>query len=301
MNKLTAISAMAVALTFSGNALQAADFEAERAIQELVVSGVVEKWSGYTFTDHSQADVDKSDFFSSGGSGRLSLPLGSNLSMQMDGSLEYTEGAFDSDDSDDVFQSAYQFGGHLTYRDPESFAFGVFGGFGGGNTENEPYDGYALGGEAQIYLNDFTIYAQGGFLDSIDRSGNAGNSMNDAFFARGVGRWYITPDDRLQVEFAYASGKQDDDNDDMDLLSWGARYDTMIGGLPIVGDTRVFLAYRGTYADIDEENTDYTDHTIMIGSRLSFGGSSLKETERYGVGFDLPDFNRWVGIGPIVD
>jgi hypothetical protein len=153
----------------------------QQTIQSLVVSGVVEKWAGYTFADGTEdgdpIELDKDDYLASGMSGRLSLPLGSNLSMQMDASIEYTDAAFDSANSSNTFKYASQFGAHLTYRDPSSFALGALLGFGGGNTENEPYDSYIIGGEAQIYANDLTFYLQGGFLDSVDRSGNVDNGL----------------------------------------------------------------------------------------------------------------------------
>ena len=50
MKRLTATtSAMAIALAISANSATAADFDAGPIIQELVVSGVVESWNGYTF------------------------------------------------------------------------------------------------------------------------------------------------------------------------------------------------------------------------------------------------------------
>lgn len=310
MKNVFLAGAAAAALSMFAGGAQAADMDYDKAIQSLVVSGVVEKWVGYTFADGTDnggaIDMDKDSYLASGMAGRLSLPLGSNLSMQMDASIEYTDAAFDSANSDNTFKFASQFGAHLTYRDPSSFALGALVGFGGGNTENEPYDSYIIGGEAQIYTNDLTFYVQAGFLDSIDRSGNQDNALNDAFFGRGVVRWYMDPNSRLQAEFAYAAGKQDDDDDDMDVIAWGVRYDTMIAGLPIIGDTNVFVGYRGNYAEVfeapgDTDNADYMDHTIMIGTSHSFGGGSMQETERRGAGFDLPDFGRWIGLGPIVD
>ena len=307
MKKFAATSAMALALAVSGNAVYAADFEPEQAIQELVVSGVVESWSGYTFTsgDNGNFEPGETGYFTSGVDGRLSLPLGSNLSIQMDGQLEYGEEAFDSTDNADVFQNAFQFGTHLTFRDPNMGAVGAFGAFGGGKSENDTLEqGYAIGGEAQLYLNDFTIYLQAGHFDGESDGGDPEDAFRDAFFVRGVGRWYITPDSRLQAEFAYADGKQDTDDQDMEVLQWGARYDMVLAGLPVIGDTQVFVGYRGVHAenfDDPGDNGEFTDRTIMVGSSHSFGGSSMKETERFGAGLDLPNFMRWGTFGEMLD
>ena len=102
---LTASVAAAAMSMFIGGA-QAADMEYEQAIQGLVVSGYVEKWSGYTFTasrENNATSPDSTGYFTTGTSGRLSLPLGSNLTMQMDAGLEYTENSFTSN-ADNVFQ-----------------------------------------------------------------------------------------------------------------------------------------------------------------------------------------------------
>ncbi len=274
------------------------------------MSGYVEKWTGYSFVSGAEntADPDRDGYFASGTSGRLSLPLGSNLSMQMDAGIEYTENSF-KPNNDDVFQHSGYVGAHLAYRDPNSFALGAFGSFGTGHADETRNDFYALGGEAQIYLNDITLYVQAGYLDgeAADQAGRHTDAFHDAIFARGVARWFLTPNSRLQGEFAYASGHQDTGNAfDMDIIEWGVRYDTMIAGLPLVGDTNVFVGYRGAHFENDDDlgGTDdgrYTDHTIMVGATYAFGGSTMQEFDRVGATFDLPNFGRWVASGQNVD
>lgn len=304
---LTATVAAAVMSVFIGGA-QAADYD--QAIQELVVSGYVEKWTGYSFVSGAENNTNpvRDGYFASGTSGRLSLPLGSNLSMQMDAGIEYTENSFKSDNND-VFQHSGYVGAHLAYRDPNSFALGAFGSFGTGYANETRHDFYALGGEAQIYLNDITLYVQAGYLDGNDTTqpGRHTNAFHDAIFVRGVARWFLTPNSRLQGEFAYASGHQDRFTvHDMDIMEWGVRYDTMIAGLPLVGDTNVFVGYRGARFDNDGcgngcDDGRYTDHTIMVGATYAFGGNTMQEFDRVGATFDLPNFGRWVASGQSVD
>ncbi|MEO9874351.1 MAG: hypothetical protein ABJM26_06325 [Anderseniella sp.] len=310
MKKLIVSSVLVMALFAPANQAVAADFNAEQAIQGLVVSGVVESWNGYTFRSGPDGNYnpDKEDHFSSGIDGRLSLPLGDNLSIQMDGKVEYTDAAFDSSDANDTFQYSSQLGTHLTYRDPNSFAFGAFGAFGLGQGDNSPVDAYAVGGELQFYLNDLTFYLQGGYMDSDTTASNPQDGFHNALFVRGVGRWYITPDSRLQAEFSYANGDQDgidgDRLNDMDVFEWGVRYDMLVSGIPIVGDTQFFVGYRGFDADNGRSLSDtgaVTEHTIMVGTSHSFGGSSMKETERFGAGLDLPNFMRWASSGVWLD
>lgn len=306
---------MAIALAISVNTAQAADYELQ--VQQLVVSGVVEKWIGYSFIsgidngDNDNFEPDNDSYFTSGQSGRLSLPLGDMLSIQMDADNEITENAF-KEDADDDFSHAFGFGLHLSARDPSRGLFGVFGAFGQGKGDDDDgrHDFWAAGGEAQVYVDNTTFYLQGGYLDSQSHDdGEADDGLYDAFFVRGVARWFMTPDSRLQGEVAYANGTQDDDGGDgphdMDVIQWGVRYDTVIGGLPLVGDSAVFIGYRGTHFDngccSNDDTGRGTEHTIMAGFSYHFGGQTLLDFDRVGATLDLPNFGRWVAAGEQID
>ncbi|MEO9874501.1 MAG: hypothetical protein ABJM26_23085 [Anderseniella sp.] len=319
MKKLAATSAMAVALAISANSAKAADYESQ--VQQLVVSGVVEKWIGYSFIsgidngDNDTFDPDNEDYFTSGQSGRLSLPLGDMLSLQMDADNEITENGLRNDNDDDDFAHAFGFGLHLSARDPSRGLFGVFGAFGQGKGDNNNgrHNFWAAGGEAQLYTDNVTFYLQGGYLDSEPGDDSTSpDGLHDAFFVRGVARWFMTPDSRLQGEVAYANGEQDDADGtnidrpfDMDVIQWGVRYDTVIGGLPLIGDSAVFVGYRGTHFDTGccgpDDTARGTEHTIMAGFSYHFGGQTLLDFDRVGATLDLPNFGRWVAAGEQLD
>lgn len=314
MKKLVATSAIAVALAVSANSAIAADYEAEQAIRGLVVSGEVESFSGVMFYGSESGETEYTEDthqFVSGLLARLSLPLGENLSAQMDGELEYSSSALTDERQDDLFQHSFLFGGHLSWRNPDSGLFGGFASFGGGEHDDDGgstrNDFFAVGAEAQLYLDDLTFYIQGGYVDS--RFGNAGNDNNDtlrdAFFGRGVARWFMTPDSRLQAEFAYVDGEVDRPNTSgMTIVEWGVRYDTVIRDLPILGDRNVFVGYRGAHFDKDDSQGDageFVDHLIMVGFTHRFGTESIKDTDRYGATLDLPNFGRWVAAGEALE
>ena len=278
---------------------KAADLDVQPVVQQLVVSGVVESWFGYTL--YSDVDVDSddpSDHFAGGRSGRLSLPLGSNLSLQMDFDNETnTDWLVDGDDNDDnAFNYSFQGLVHLSWRDPSTGLFGAFGAAGRGAADNQSYSLYVIGGEGQLYFGDWTLYGQGGYLDS-EESDNDG--MSDTAFGRGVVRWFTTENSRLQAEASYGDGIVDG-NDDGHLIEWAARYDTVLG-LPVVGDANVFVGYRGAHFKNEDENDSYTDHTFMAGFRMWFGGNTMLEFDRVGATLDAPNFGRWVGAGNIID
>lgn len=317
MKNLAATSVVALALTLSANSVRAADYDAR--IQQLVVSGVVESWIGGSFLsniengDEDNLQPDHDSYFTSGQAGRLSLPLGDMMSLQMDANNEITSNAFG--DFDDDFAYAFDFGVHLSARDPSRGLFGVFGAFGGA-TGDQSDDGatdrqnfWAVGGEAQYYADNTTFYVQGGYLDSEPDDSDADqDGLHDAFFVRGVARWFMTPDSRLQGEVAYADGSQDgpaNDVKDMEVIQWGVRYDTVISGLPLIGDSAVFVGYRGIHFDNgccgEDDASRFTEHTIMAGFSHHFGGQTLLEFDRVGATLDMPNFGRWVAAGDQID
>jgi opacity protein-like surface antigen len=318
MKKLIATSAIAIALAVSANSASAADFEAEQAIRGLVVGGEVESFSGVMFYGGESGDVtfDDDDVqLVSGILGRLNLPLGDNLSAQMDGEFEYTSNALSGSRQDELFSHSFLAGGHLSWRDPQSGLFGGFAAFGGGAADDNGGDGprnfsfYAVGGEGQFYADDFTFYLQGGYIDGATDDSLPvidSDALRDAIFGRGIVRWFMDSNTRLQAEIAYVDGESDSDADDMTIVEWGLRYDTVIPGLPILGDSNVFVGYRGAHFEKSDANNsgddgEFVDHTIMVGFTHRFGTQTIMETDRYGATLDLPNFGRWVSAGQTLE
>lgn len=308
---IAGIAAAGLFVTLGAATAHAADLETERALG-LIISGSYESWTGVSvigdFDTNGGATPDNDVHFMSGGEARLSFPLGETLSMQQDLKYELnSEQLFNTDSStgvDDYFGYQFQATTHFSFlRDPSTGLLGVFGGFGGGYSDNDEMSAWFVGGEFQYYLGDWTLQGQAGYFYSDEDEGSAAETMRKAVFGRGVARWYLTPDSRIQFEASYANGVSDEDEDDAELFEWGARYDTVVAGLPLVGDTTLFARYRGNYF----ENTDggvsehFDDHTFMVGAHWSFGGSSRQEHDRFGVALDSPDIVRWAQSGEILD
>lgn len=324
---------MAVACVAMTGTANAADMDYEKAM-ELAVSGVVESWNGYSFVSgYSPANVNDANvlshdnYFVSGTSGRLSLPLGDNLSIQQDVEIEITGNAYEDETGNNYIYS-YQMGSHVSFRDPGMGLIGAFGGWGSGATDgNSPNIDDAdslefrfIGGEGQLYLEDLTLYVQAGYLDAErTNTQNQDDTFRNATFVRGVGRWFMSETSRLELEFSYADGDADTEPDPHTVIEWGVRYDTVLAGLPIIGDTPVFVKYRGARFENDEapgpgpapggggggeggfDSEDYLDHTFMVGTRWSFGGDNMKQFDRVGATLDLPNFGRWVASGENLD
>lgn len=318
MKRLFATSAIAMALAVSANSAGAADFEPDEIIRGLVVGGEVESFTGIQLYG-SETDIDFEDDTVqavSGVTGRLSLPLGDNLSLQTDVEFEYSSTALTEGRQDDLFSHSFLAGGHISWRDPNAGLFGGFAAFGGGAADNNTGDAtrnfsfYAVGGEAQFYVDNLTFYLQGGYIDGATEDtveAVDSDALRDAFFGRGIVRWFMGPDSRWQAEIAYVDGDVDFDDDDFDsanqtIVEWGLRYDTVIRDLPVVGDKSVFIGYRGAHFDkAGDDSAEFVDHTIMVGFTHRFGTETILDTDRYGATLDMPNFGRWVSSGEILE
>lgn len=296
-------STLLIALAASADA---ADFETERQLG-LIVSGVVDQWAGVQIIDDG---FNEDTVFTNGGEGRLSLPLGDNLSIQSDVKYEYNSNALEDPLDNDVFGPRYSFQGatHFSWRDPSSFLFGVLGGAGVSDFGNIRYDVRFVGGEAQVYLDNVTLYAQGGYVGYNFRSATGpvfAPITDDGLFARGVIRWFPTVDSRLQIEGTYMNLDLDGGvfgalgaGEEVEIFSVGARYDFTVAGLPVIGDTPFYLGYRGTFRDNCVAGSDVDDHTFMIGTSYSFSGDMLT-VDRQGATLDTPNFDHGcVGESP---
>ncbi|MGB7205738.1 MAG: hypothetical protein WBD37_09730 [Anderseniella sp.] len=285
--KKTLIAATAVAFAFTAPA-SAADLDNDIG---LIVSGVVDQWAGVQFLDTSGFFGGDDTLFANGGEGRLSLPLGNNWSVQSDVKYEYNSYALENPFLNDVFgpRFSYQGAAHFSHRDPGSYLLGVFGGAGSADAGGLRTDTRFVGGEAQFYFDNITLYGQGGYVDFNSTNAIATFTLDDGFFARGVLRWFLADDSRIQLQGTYLKADYNIIGGDMEAFSVGARYDFNIG-LPIVGDTPLYVGYRGTFRDNCTFFGDVDDHLIMIGTSYSFSGDRLT-VDRRGATLDTPDFN----------
>ena len=131
-------------------------------------------------------------------------------------------------------------------RDPTSGSLGGFVGVGNGfNANDETATAWLIGAEGQFYLTDWTLYGQLGYMDADEVDTGTPDAFRDAWFGRGVVRYFLDANVKLEGELSYASGEQDTDADDMDVWGWGLRYERALPAM----DASFFLAYQGNYYD----------------------------------------------------
>ena len=284
------ILATSVAFATMTASAHAADFEPERELG-LIVSGVVDTWMGVQFIDGG--GLGDETVIATGGAGLLNLPLGDNLSIQNDVKYEYNTLANDYLYSTTGPRYSYQGAVHLSWRDPDAGLFGAFGGMGTSNfgmagSTNHRF----VGGEFQFYLPEMTFYGQGGYVEFYPGD-VVPTGLDTGYFGRGVFRWFFANNSRLQLEGTYLNADFNTSGMGYDSYSLGARYDFTLAGLPFIGDTALYVGYRGTFRDscLPTYSADVDDHTIMVGTSYSFSGDLLT-VDRLGATLDTPEFNH---------
>ena len=266
------------------------------------VSGYLGLYMGASSGSHPFTGDPEGTVFAFGAVGAANAWLNQNVSVQFSAHAEGAGGykyPAPNNTADKESRFSGITGAHFAYRNPSSFAIGVFGAFTGSN--NIDYDaantGGLVGGEAQLYLGMLTLYAQGGYGSQFN---NANTGMIDKYwFVRGIARYFITHNTKLQGEVGYVAGEGQENTPagplaDITILSWGASAEHRFGGTP----WSVFVKYAGER--IEGENipnfpgltAKITQHTGLIGAKMNFGERTLFDNDRKGATFELPEFHR---------
>src|SRR5262245_27203763 len=284
----------AAAIVVVASAAGAADMrpvlKAPGAVEQQA-TGYVEVYSGWARTEGENFGVqDRVNGWALGGAGRGNYWVNPGMSVQVDAQAEgtsYDEGRF----RDRFSTHSYLVGGHWSWRNPQQYLFGLFGGVGdaGGNgifSESSQRTGL-IGGEAQWYWHQFTLYAQVGY-DTTLNSSSGFDSIN-AWFLRGTGRYFVNPNFLIEGTVMYANGSIDRSPSSIDFQTWtwGVKGEWRLATAPF----SVFAKYQGsetTYDDVSFlRDAKVTDHRVLLGLKLHMGDRTLQQTDRAGATLDI--------------
>ena len=291
MKKLNQLLLGAAALAFTGGA-QAADLPVKAAAKAETpkVSGVIGSFMGATWInnlDCESCNTSSSSQWIYGGEGRVNWWFAPNWSVQTDLEAEGT-GKYQATNDGRITGTV---GKHLTWRDPNRGALGIFGGYSMTNLlgDQGSTSRTFFGGEGQLYLDKFTLYGQVGgtwFHNGTDNHAE----WDDAWFIRGVARYFFTPNDKLQGEIGYASGRNRADQADPNVVNWGVLYErNKFLGTPF----SAYIEYAGfKYSDKSHWDAHVTENLVMVGAKIYFNQDTLLANDRTGATFDMPKFMR---------
>jgi hypothetical protein len=212
--------------------------------------------------------------------------------------------------------TSFNAGAHLSYRQPQQYLFGVFGALGGLGSNNNCCDGNpgfihgTIGLEGQYYLGNLTLYGQGGFqgvLSSVEANGNGANDGHfNAWFLRGVARYFVNDNLKLEGQGFYARGKANSEDFFPSVLFNGERFSVQQWAWAFGVEKKfdaspfsVFGRYEGAWTRYDASfDRGYggtaaiaktTEHILKVGFRVYLNESTLKYNDRMGTTLDIRD------------
>ena len=172
---------------------------------------------------------------------------------------------------------------HGFYRDPERFLIGTFAQLGRdthdfGGPSSVSWDRSYFGGEAQLFVDGLTLYAQGGIqkITYVDILG----PEYDGHFGSLEARYFLTPDLRIDAHAGLSTLTYDiGPGWTMTTLNLGVGAEYRLENVP-VSVFAVYDCFTSTYDD--SPGYSATDHRFMIGAKFGIGEDSLLDRDRNG-------------------
>lgn len=171
---------------------------------------------------------------------------------------------------------------HAFYREPERFLLGGFVQLGRDDTAYS-YD-YEwtqsctfVGGEAQLFLDNLTLYGQGGFQKvAIEDSSN----HQTGWFGTVEARYFLTPDFRIEAHGGVSVlAYENDDDSTKTVWNFGVGAEYRLANSPISLFAKYdFLNGTAEYAS----DLSINEHRVMVGAKFSFGDDTLLDRDRTG-------------------
>ena len=261
-----------LAVAALGTPAFAADIPVKAA--PLEISGHVAIYGGWA--DSEWWDTGVNVF---GGEGRVNYWWGPGISIQTDVETEFT--TFYNTGDNGRFHGAI--GTHVTWRDRNSFAYGVFASIVGANEAGHRATNVfsVVGGEAQYYSGPFTAYVQGGFINNFDAPSIF--SVDNASFVRVVGRYFFSPNDKIQAEGSWGWG-ENGFGDQMNITAWGVSYQHKFDHMPIsVGVEYAAWSMENTFC-----GNIAREHMFLGKITYHLGEKTLLHADRNGATLDQP-------------
>ena len=251
----------AALVMMAGTALAADPMTGAPMTAHNACSGHVEAYLGGIYASGSgNSDTN----FTYGGTGRANCNFNERWNVQ---------GDLFVDSYDSSGNNITQYGGaaHIFWRDPSSYAVGVFGTISkadtGGFLDTTRYSG---GAEFKVYMNNVTLYGQAEYGQA-----DLDNTPFDFKFwgVRGEVRYFATDNLRFDAELAYRTYQYNI----ADIFYAAVQANYRFDNTPYT----VFGRYQ--YENVDFLGGSGGDlHKFTAGLRISFGGGTLLEEDRYG-------------------
>lgn len=189
---------------------------------------------------------------------------------------------------------------HGFYREPDNFLVGGFVQLG---RDTYLFDGDDIGsadrayvgGEAQVYLDNLTLYAQGG-MQQLTPNADFVPTFN-GWFGQLEARYFLSPDFRIEA-YVGANTLSFASDFTFTTLNLGIGAEYKLENLPV----SLFAAYdfRNTTID-DDDAPSFGEHRVLVGAKFAIGEESLLDRDRNGASLSTVKATTpfsFVAVGP---
>ncbi|RYE47454.1 MAG: hypothetical protein EOP24_11380 [Hyphomicrobiales bacterium] len=198
--------------------------------------------------------------------------------LGVQGDLSFTYTSID----DDAFARREIDGAlHGFYREPDNFLVGGFVQLGrdtylfDGDDEGSTDRAY-IGGEAQVYLDNLTLYAQGGMQQFTPDLSFA--PTFSGWFGQLEARYFLTPDFRIEAHVG-ANTLDFLGSYTVTTVNLGIGAEYKLENLPV----SLFAAYDYRNSTIDDPDAPtFGEHRLLVGAKFAIGEESLLGRDRNG-------------------
>ncbi|MDC9825066.1 hypothetical protein PRN20_15145 [Devosia sp. ZB163] len=191
-----------------------------------------------------------------------------------------------SESSDDLTLSNFDGALHGFYRE-EGFLVGGFVQIG---RDNADYNGFSdgetnrsyLGGEAQVFVDNLTLYGQGG-MQKYD-FGSGGPSLGlSGWFGNLEARYFLTPNFSIEGRVGINTLEFEIFDATLTTVSAGIGAEYKFDDLPL----SLFASYDYASTSFDQgPSNEVRDHRFLVGARFALGEDTLLDRDRNGASLE---------------
>lgn len=203
--------------------------------------------------------------------------------LGVQGDVRYTSRTFE-DVGGDMTTSSVDGALHGFYRESDQFLVGGFVQIGRDSLEDGSFtagttDRSYIGGEAQVFLGNATLYAQAGMQQFDVGSGMMSVGLS-GWFGTVEARYFLTPDLRIEAHAGFNTLEFDIIAIALNTATIGVGAEYKFESLPI----SLFAKYDYTTTSFNDDGGSPTmsDHRFLVGARFAIGEDTLLDRDRNG-------------------
>lgn len=204
--------------------------------------------------------------------------------LGVQGDVQFTSRTLE-DSGDDITTNSFDGALHGFYRESDKFLVGGFVQIGRDDVSYNSasvgtIDRAYVGGEAQVYFDNLTLYGQAGMQQLDYGNGSMSIGLN-GWFANAEVRYFLTPNLRIEARAGFDTLDFEIASATFDTVTIGAGVEYKLDSLPI----SLFAKYDYSTTSVDAPMSDDAtigSHRFLVGARFALGEDSLLDRDRSG-------------------